>query len=137
MINFAMVGYYVSDCGCKNNEFVKLKKGGYKTPAQLEKEGYKVVQFHGIISDQEVRHTGYVFIRGKEVTIAYRGTCNSYDFKRDVEIPLIRQYELLPKGGKIHLGFYSVFENSWESLYGILKGYANDQGLEIVTVHGL
>nr|WP_253307231.1 hypothetical protein [Rickettsia endosymbiont of Ceutorhynchus assimilis] len=54
MINFAMVGYYVSDCGCKNNEFVKLKKGGYKTPAQLEKEGYKVVQFHGIISDQEV-----------------------------------------------------------------------------------
>ncbi|WP_353270843.1 lipase family protein [Wolbachia endosymbiont (group A) of Hedychridium roseum] len=131
MINFAMVGYYVSDCGCKNNEFVKLKKGGYKTPAQLEKEGYKVVQFHGIISDQEVRHTGYVFIRGKEVTIAYRGTCNSYDFKRDVEIPLIRQYELLPKGGKIHLGFYSVFENSWESLYGILKGYANDQGLEI------
>ncbi|WP_264328645.1 lipase family protein [Wolbachia endosymbiont (group A) of Andrena hattorfiana] len=131
MINFAMVGYYVSDCGCKNNEFVKLKKGGYKTPAQLGKEGYKVVQFHGIISDQEVRHTGYVFIRGKEVTIAYRGTCNSYDFKRDVEIPLIRQYELLPKGGKIHLGFYSVFENSWESLYGILKGYANDQGLEI------
>ncbi len=131
MINFTMVGYYVSDCGCKNNEFVKLKRGGYKTPAQLEKEGYKVVQFHGIISDQEVRHTGYVFIRGKEVTIAYRGTCDSYDFKRDVEIPLIRQYELLPKGGKIHLGFYSVFENSWESLYGILKGYANDRGLEI------
>ncbi|WP_250295595.1 TomO hydrophobic C-terminal domain-containing protein [Wolbachia endosymbiont of Oedothorax gibbosus] len=131
MINFAMVGYYVSDCGCKNNEFVKLKKGGYKTPAQLEKEGYKVVQFHGIIPGREVQHTGYVFIRGKEVTIAYRGTCNSYDFKKDVEIPLIRQYELLPKGGKIHLGFYSVFENSWESLYGILKGYANDQGLEI------
>ncbi|MFP3022728.1 MAG: lipase family protein, partial [Wolbachia sp.] len=126
-----MVGYYVSDCGCKNNEFVKLKKGGYKTPAQLEKEGYKVVQFHGIIPGREVQHTGYIFIRGKEVTIAYRGTCNSYDFKIDVEIPLIRQYELLPKGGEIHLGFYSVFENSWESLYGILKGYANDQGLEI------
>lgn len=58
MINFAMVSYYVSDCGCKNNEFTKLKKGGYKTPAQLEKEGYKVVQFHGIISNQDVRYTG-------------------------------------------------------------------------------
>ncbi len=126
-----MVGYYVSDCGYKDNGFVKLKKGGYKTPAQLEKEGYKVVQFHGIIPGREVQHTGYVFIRGKEVTIAYRGTCNLDDFKTDVEIPLIRQYELLPKGGKIHLGFYSVFENSWESLYGILKRYANDRVLEI------
>ncbi len=32
---------------------------------------------------------------------------------------------------KTHTGFYSLFKDSWESIYKILKGYANEQFLEI------
>ncbi len=50
---------------------------------------------------------------------------------KDFEMILTSSDGLLPGGGKIHSGFYSLFKDSWNSVYEILKGHANDQKLEI------
>lgn len=131
IINFVKVGYYVSDYNLNNKKFSELEKRSYKVPAKLKEEGYKIVQFYNMNDGQQYRHAGYVFIKDKEITIVYRGSRNLFDYMKDAEMILTSSDELLPKGGKVHSGFYSLFKDSWDSVYGILKGHANDQKLEI------
>ncbi|MFP3027956.1 MAG: lipase family protein, partial [Wolbachia sp.] len=69
--------------------------------------------------------------KDKEITIVYRGSRNRFDYMKDTEMILTSSDGLLPEGGKIHSGFYSLFKGSWDSVYEILRGYANDQQLEI------
>lgn len=131
IIDFVKIGYYVSDYNLNNKKFSELEKRSYKVPAKLKEEGYKIVQFDNVNDGKQYRHAGYVFIKDNEITIVYRGSRNLFDYITDIRIPLICAPELLPEGGKIHSGFYSLFKDSWESVYKILKGYANDQQLEI------
>ncbi|WP_265036441.1 host RNA manipulator TomO [Wolbachia endosymbiont (group A) of Anomoia purmunda] len=132
IINFVKIGYYVSDCNLNNKKFSELEERSYRVPAQLKKEGYKIIQFYNMRdNEQPYRHAGYVFIKDKEITIVYRGSRNLFDYITDIRIPLICAPELLPEGGKIHSGFYSLFKDSWGSVYEILKGHANDKKLEI------
>ncbi|WP_264329307.1 lipase family protein [Wolbachia endosymbiont (group A) of Andrena hattorfiana] len=132
IINFVKVGYYVSDYNLNNKKFSELEERSYRVPAKLKEEGYKIIQFYNMRdNEQPYRHAGYVFIKDKEITIVYRGSRNLFDYITDIRIPLIYAPELLPEGGKIHSGFYSLFKDSWGSVYEILRGYANDQKLEI------
>ncbi|WP_353271816.1 lipase family protein [Wolbachia endosymbiont (group A) of Nomada goodeniana] len=132
IINFVKIGYYVSDCNLNNKKFSELEERSYRVPAKLKEEGYKIIQFYNMRdNEQPYRHAGYVFIKDKEITIVYRGSRNWFDYMKDAEMILTSSGELLPEGGKIHSGFYSLFKDSWESVYKILKGYANDQQLEI------
>ncbi len=59
--------------------------------------------------------------------------------QKDLETQL-RQVEFLPKNCNLHSGFYDRFESSWESLYEILRRYANDRNVGIeelkITVTG-
>ncbi|WP_264329586.1 lipase family protein [Wolbachia endosymbiont (group A) of Lasioglossum malachurum] len=119
------------DLNYNNGKFSELESRGYKVPGQLRKEGYKVVQFYNMNDGKQYRHAGYVFIKDKEITITYRGSRNGFDYRKDAEMILTSSDKLLPKGGKIHSGFYSLFKDSWSSVYEILKGHANDQQLEI------
>ena len=112
--------------------FSELEERSYRVPAKLKEEGYKIIQFYNMRdNEQPYRHAGYVFIKDKEITIVYPGSRNLFDYITDIRIPLICAPELLPEGGKIHSGFYSLFKDSWGSVYEILRGYANDQKLEI------
>ncbi|WP_353285313.1 lipase family protein [Wolbachia endosymbiont (group A) of Beris morrisii] len=132
IINFVKVGYYVSDYNLNNKKFSELEKRSYKVPAKLKEEGYEIIQFYNVRDNgQSYRHAGYVFMKDKEITIAYRGSRNVFDYMKDFEIILTSSDGLLPEGGKIHSGFYSLFKDSWDSVYEILRGYANDQQLEI------
>ncbi|WP_264329751.1 MULTISPECIES: host RNA manipulator TomO [unclassified Wolbachia] len=132
IINFVKVGYYVGDYNLNNKKFSELEERSYRVPAKLKEEGYKIIQFYNMRdSGQLYRHAGYVFIKDKEITIAYRGSRNLFDYMKDAEMILTSSDGLLPEGGKIHSGFYSLFKDSWDSVYEILKGYANDQKLEI------
>ncbi|WP_265026469.1 host RNA manipulator TomO [Wolbachia endosymbiont (group A) of Bibio marci] len=132
IINFVKVGYYVGDYNLNNKKFSELEERSYRVPAKLKEEGYKIIQFYNMRdNEQPYRHAGYVFIKDKEITIVYRGSRNLFDYITDIRIPLICAPELLPEGGKIHSGFYSLFKDSWGSVYKILKGHANDQKLEI------
>lgn len=131
IINFVKIGYYVSDYNLNSQKFSELEERSYKVPAKLKEEGYKIVQFYNVNDGKQYRHAGYVFIKDKEITIVYRGSRNLFDYITDIRIPLICAPGLLPEGGKIHSGFYSLFKDSWGSVYEILRGYANDQKLEI------
>ncbi|WP_353283601.1 lipase family protein [Wolbachia endosymbiont (group A) of Pogonocherus hispidulus] len=132
IINFVKVGYYVGDYNLNNKKFSELEERSYRVPAKLKEEGYKIIQFYNMRdNEQPYRHAGYVFIKDKGITIVYRGSRNWFDYMKDAEMILTSSGELLPEGGKIHSGFYSLFKDSWESVYKILKGYANDQQLEI------
>ena len=129
VISLVKISYYVSDYDHYNNKFNELKSRGYKIPSQLKEEGYKIAQFHNVDSKGKAyRHAGYFAGKGKEVCIVYRGSRNYFDYIQDVRMNLI---SVMPNGGKVHSGFYSLFRDSWESVYRILKGYANEQGLEI------
>ncbi|GFR26154.1 lipase_3 domain-containing protein [Trichonephila clavata] len=132
IINFVKVGYYVGDYNLNNKKFSELEKRSYRVPAKLKEEGYKIVQFYNMNDGNQYRYAGYVFMKDKEITIVYRGSRNSFDYAKDLEIPLTNlPRKFVPKGGKVHSGFYSLFKDSWDSVYKILRGYANDQQLEI------
>ncbi len=131
IIDFVKIGYYVSDYNLNNKKFSELEKRSYKVPAKLKEEGYKIIQFYNMRDNEPYRHAGYVFIKDKEITIVYRGSRNLFDYMKDAEMILTSSDGLLPEGGKIHSGFYSLFKDSWDSVYEILKGHANDQKLEI------
>ncbi|MBC6686663.1 lipase family protein [Wolbachia pipientis] len=132
MTNFIKVGYYVGDYNLNNKKFSELEERSYRVPAKLKEEGYKIIQFYNMRdNEQPYRHAGYVFIKDKGITIVYRGSRNWFDYMKDAEMILTSSGELLPEGGKIHSGFYSLFKDSWGSVYEILKGHANDQKLEI------
>ncbi|QOD38569.1 lipase family protein [Candidatus Wolbachia massiliensis] len=104
----------------------------YKTRAELANEGYEIIPFgNGFEED-----AGHVFIKDKEITIAYHGTRFKHGLwgLNDVITDFNTSFttsELLPEGGRIHRGFYSSFMDSWSNLYGILKSYAEKQGSEI------
>ncbi|WP_353280568.1 lipase family protein [Wolbachia endosymbiont (group B) of Silvanus unidentatus] len=147
MLDFSKISYGDRDR--------KLKKDGYKTKRQLAEEGYRIIQFfedertenqycpdedykleqrnYGydlICSNSWNRDAGYVFIKDREVTIAYHGTRDGSDFKTDLYAYLTK-LPFSPEGDSVHSGFYSLFKRSWPSVHKILKGYANDQGVKI------
>jgi hypothetical protein len=109
-----------------NNDTV-LSEAEYKTKAEFINEGYSIIPF--FYSDG--RHAGFVFAKGEEVAIAYRGTKDIYDMMYDSNIMLATSNELLPEGGRIHSGFYNAFKDSWSSLYKILATHASEQEVEI------
>ncbi|WP_241654132.1 lipase family protein [Wolbachia endosymbiont of Laodelphax striatellus] len=76
------------------------------------------------------RDAGYIFIKDKEVTIAYHGTRDLNDVKEDLRASLAK-LSFLPEDHRVHSGFYSLFKRSWPSVHKILKGHANDKGLAI------
>ncbi|WP_395463067.1 lipase family protein [Wolbachia endosymbiont of Cantharis cryptica] len=98
----------------------------YKTRAELISEGYETIPFGNSFEED----AGHVFIKDKEITIAYHGTRGLNDAITDVNA-LFTTSELLPEGGRIHRGFYNSFTDSWPNLYGILKSYAEKQESEI------
>lgn len=129
VINLVKLSYYVSDYNNNNNRFDELKSRGYKIPSQLKEEGYKIAQFYNLDSKgQPYRHAGYFFGKEKEVCIVYRGSRTYFDYIQDLKINLI---SVMSCDVKTHTGFYSLFKDSWESIYKILKGYANEKFLEI------
>ncbi|MEY2393139.1 alpha/beta hydrolase family protein [Wolbachia endosymbiont of Tettigetta isshikii] len=104
----------------------------YKTRAELTREGYKIIPFGNSFEED----AGHVFIRGKEITIAYHGTRFKHGWfgLNDVITDLNASFttsELLPEGGRIHRGFYNSFMDSWPNLYGILKSHAEKQGQKL------
>jgi hypothetical protein len=109
------------------NDDEKLSKAGYKTRVELsKKEGYYITSF--LYPDG--REAGFVFIKGKEVTIAYRGTQGSPDMLADANT-FFTVHAFLPEGGRVHKGFYNAFESSFAGLESILKSQAKAQNLEI------
>ncbi|UIP92985.1 lipase family protein [Wolbachia endosymbiont of Anopheles demeilloni] len=134
----------------------KLEKGKYKTKRQFEEEeGYQIIRFYDndLIEDKYSldtdykleqhdigyaltgsnsynRDAGYIFIKDKEVTIAYHGTRDLNDVKEDLRASLAK-LSFLPEDHRVHSGFYSLFKRYWPSVHKILKGHANDKGLAI------
>lgn len=110
-------------------EIVPSTEKMYKTRAELISEGYEIIPFGNSFE----KDAGHVFIKGKEITIAYHGTRLSQsvnDGITDINV-LFATSEFLPEGGRIHRGFYNSFKDSWSNLYGILKSYAEKQESEI------
>ncbi|WP_250296369.1 lipase family protein [Wolbachia endosymbiont of Oedothorax gibbosus] len=113
-------------------EIIPSPEKMYKTRAELTKEGYEIIPFGNSFE----KDAGHVFIKGKEITIAYHGTRMSHglwglnDLITDLNASFTTS-ELLPDGGRIHRGFYNSFTDSWPNLYGILKSHAEKQGSEI------
>ncbi|MFP3023902.1 MAG: lipase family protein [Wolbachia sp.] len=110
-------------------EIIPSTEKMYKTRAELISEGYEIIPFGNSFE----KDAGHVFIKGKEITIAYHGTRLSHgvnDGLTDVNV-FFTTSEFLPEGGRIHRGFYDSFMDSWPSLYGILKSYAEKQGSKI------
>ncbi|WP_353288987.1 lipase family protein [Wolbachia endosymbiont (group A) of Pogonocherus hispidulus] len=110
-------------------EIIPLPEKMYKTRAELISEGYEIIPFGNSFEED----AGHVFIKGKEITIAYHGTRLNHGLN-DVITDLNASFttsELLPDGGRIHRGFYNSFTDSWPNLYGILKSHAEKQGSEI------
>lgn len=110
-------------------EIVPFTEKMYKTRAELISEGYEIIPFGNSFE----KDAGHVFIKGKEITIAYHGTRLSHsvnDGITDANV-LFTTSELLPEGGRMHRGFYNSFTDSWPNLYGILKSYAEKQESEI------
>lgn len=113
-------------------EIIPSTKKMYKTRAELTSEGYEIIPFGNSFE----KDAGHVFIKGKEITIAYHGTRLKHGFLglNDLITDLnfvFATSELLPKGGRMHGGFYNSFTDSWPDLYGILKSHAEKQGSEI------
>ncbi|WP_341821058.1 lipase family protein [Wolbachia endosymbiont (group A) of Myopa testacea] len=113
-------------------EIIPSPEKMYKTRAELTKESYEIIPF----SNSFEKDAGHVFIKGKEITIAYHGTRLKHgllglnDLITDLNASFTTS-ELLSKGGRIHRGFYNSFTDSWPNLYGILKSHAEKQGSEI------
>ncbi len=110
-------------------EIVPSTEKMYKTRAELISEGYEIIPFGNSFE----KDAGHVFIKGKEITIAYHGTRLSQsvnDGITDINV-LFATSEFLPEGGRIHCGFYNSFMDSWPNLYGILKSHAEKQVSEI------
>ncbi|OAB82213.1 lipase [Wolbachia endosymbiont of Laodelphax striatellus] len=110
-------------------EIVPSTEKMYKTRAELISEGYEIIPFGNSFE----KDAGHVFIKGKEITIAYHGTRLSHsvnDGITDINA-VFTTSELLPNGGRMHRGFYNSFADSWPNLYGILKSHAEKQGLEV------
>ncbi|WP_040754533.1 lipase family protein [Wolbachia endosymbiont of Diaphorina citri] len=133
----------------------KLEKGEYKTKREFEEEGYQIIKFYDNDSIQNEycldtdykleqhdvgyaltgsnsynRDAGYIFIKDKEVTIAYHGTRDLNDVKEDLRASLAK-LSFLSEDHRVHSGFYSLFKRSWPSVHKILQGHANDKGLAI------
>lgn len=115
------------------NNDTKLSEAGYKTKAEFIEEGYDIIPFYSKNESysESKRLAGFVFTKGKEVSIAYRGTKDIYDVMADANIILATSKELLPEGGRMHSGFYGKFQDSWSSLYKILATHANEQKVKI------
>jgi|GEM_PF-2817258 len=107
-------------------EIIPSPEKMYKTRAELTKEGYEIIPFGNSFE----KDAGHVFIKGKEITVAYHGTRGFNDGITDANV-LFTASELLPDGGRMHRGFYNSFTDSWPNLYGILKSHAEKQGSEI------
>jgi hypothetical protein len=131
--NFRALAYDDSLSSRNEEDFVVLKNERmYKTGAELTREGYEIIPFGNSFEED----AGHVFIKGKEITIAYHGTRFKHGLwgLNDVITDLNASFttsELLPEGGRIHRGFYTSFTDSWPNLYGILKSHAEKQGSEI------
>lgn len=108
------------------NDDEKLSQAGYKTRHKFCDEGYSITSL--LYPDE--REAGLVFIKGKEVTIAYRGTQGSPDMLADANT-FFTVPAFLPEGGRVHKGFYNAFESSFAGLESILKSQAKAQNLEI------
>lgn len=107
-------------------EIIPSTEKMYKTRAELISEGYEIIPFSNSFEED----AGHVFIKGKEITVAYHGTRGLNDGITDANV-LFTTSEFLPEGGRIHRGFYNSFTDSWSNLYGILKSYAEKQESEI------
>ncbi|SRR6266576_957471 len=107
-------------------EIIPSPEKMYKTRAELISEGYEIIPFGNSFE----KDAGHVFIKGKEITVAYHGTRGFNDGITDANV-LFTTSELLPEGGRMHRGFYNSFTDSWPNLYGILKSYAEKQESEI------
>ncbi|MFV9876104.1 MAG: lipase family protein [Rickettsiales endosymbiont of Dermacentor nuttalli] len=102
----------------------KLQKLGYKTKAELIQDGYAIIPF-----SNKRGLCGFIFAKGKEVSIAYRGTQTMYDVCTDVNASSVIPSFL--EGGMCHKGFYDEFKSSWQFAYKKLNDYAKEQGLDI------
>ncbi|APR97972.1 lipase family protein [Wolbachia endosymbiont of Folsomia candida] len=119
------------------NNDTKLSESGYKPKAEFINEGYSIIPFYSEKKSysEGKRLAGFVFTKGKEVTIAYRGT----KYPDDVMIDLNAIFSLTrisPEGekiynGRVHRGFHYGFQDSWPSLYKILATNANEQKVKI------
>lgn len=108
------------------NDDEKLSKAGYKTQREFREEGYTITPF----LDSKGREAGLVFTRGKEVTIAYRGTQGYDDIITDINASFTVPSFLL-EGGRVHRGFYNASESSFADLEYVLESHAKAQKLEI------
>ncbi|MCM1001419.1 MAG: lipase family protein, partial [Wolbachia endosymbiont of Melophagus ovinus] len=117
MCNFCKISY--------GNNDEKLDSR-YKTKAELINEGYSIIPFY--YNGRNKRCAGFVFIKDKEITIAYRGTKDFDDVITDVSAAFTPEF--LPGGGKMHSGFHNAFKDSWSSLGRILEDHAKKQLLE-------
>ncbi|MGL9732036.1 MAG: hypothetical protein ACR5KX_04615 [Wolbachia sp.] len=124
--NFRALAYDNSLSSRNEEDFVILKNEKmYKARAELTREGYEIIPFGNSFEED----AGHVFIKGKEITIAYHSTRFKHGLwgLNDVITDLNASFttsELLPEGGRIHRGFYNSFTDSWPNLYGILKSHA-------------
>ncbi len=117
-------------------EIIPSPEKMYKTRAELTSEGYEIIPFGNSFE----KDAGHVFIKGKEITVAYHGTRlkNSLEYGlsglndgiTDLNL-FFSPSELLPEGGRMHRGFNNSFQDSWPNLYGILKSHAEKQKSEI------
>ncbi|WP_341816871.1 lipase family protein [Wolbachia endosymbiont (group A) of Agelastica alni] len=132
MSNFCKISYGDNDDKLNKENFkapIYKNEKMYKTRAELISEGYEIIPFGNSFE----KDAGHVFIKGKEITIAYHGTRPSHglnDVITDLNF-VFATSELLPEGGRMHGGFYNSFIDSWPNLYDILKSHAEKQGSEI------
>jgi hypothetical protein len=106
---------------------MKLANKGYKTFSEFEQEGYKIIPF-----STSYDHAGYLFIKDKEVTIAYHGTKTLGDLLTDINAILIPS-SFVP--GRAHLGFHNGFTSSWDDIYIKLNEYAKEQNISVKDFH--
>jgi len=126
MSNFCKISYGDDDNKLSEKRCNTLAEEVYKTGFEVTTEGYEIIPFSNSFEED----AGHVFIKGKEITVAYHGTRGFNDGITDANV-LFTTSELLPEGGRMHRGFYNSFTDSWPNLYGILKSYAEKQESEI------
>lgn len=117
MCNFSKISY--------GNSEEKLHNNGYKSVSDYEKEGYTVIPF-----SNSYEKAGHVFLKGREVIIAYHGTQSFNNVLTDLHANLVTSH-FLPEGGRIHCGFYRAFKDSWSNVAKIIKNHARTTGIPI------
>jgi triacylglycerol lipase len=71
-------------------------------------EAFRLVKVFDAIVDDGAKIFGVIVESNTKIIIAFRGTHTFLDFLRDIEA-IRTPYELVPGGGKVHKGFYTIY----------------------------